>query len=164
MRLLISQLARFGAVGAIGFVVDTAIFNLLSVTVLSPDKLHEGPLWAKVISTSIAIVVNWIGNRYWTFNRDRPANVVREAVEFASVSVVGLLIAIACLWISHYGLGFTSLAADNIANFIGLGLGTVFRFVLYRYWVYNPKRAKARVVVVPAAAQGTAGRDLEEAR
>ena len=42
------------------------------------------------------------------------------------------------LAVSHYGLGFTSPLADNIAkNVIGLGIGTVFRFWTYRTWVFT---------------------------
>ena len=63
MKALVTQLMRFAAVGGVGLVVDVAIFNLLRVTIFSPENLHEGPVVAKVISTSIAIVVNWLGNR-----------------------------------------------------------------------------------------------------
>ena len=53
-------------------------------------------------------------------------------------------IGLGCLWVSHYGMGFTSVLADNIsANVVGLGLGAVFRFSLYRYWVFSPSRAGA---------------------
>jgi putative flippase GtrA len=141
MRKLIAQLARFGAVGAVGFVVDIGVFNLLRITVLSPDNVDHGPFLAKVISTSLAIVVNWIGNRYWTFGEQRRTRALREGIEFAVVSVGGMLIGLACLWISREVLGYTSLLADNISsNVVGLGLGTVFRFLLYRLWVFNPAR------------------------
>jgi putative flippase GtrA len=141
MRSLIAQLARFGAVGAVGLVVDVAIFNALRITVLSPDDVASGPFWAKVISTSVAIVVNWIGNRYWTFGAQRQSKAAREGLEFAVVSVGGMLIGLLCLWVSREVLGYTSLLADNIAsNVVGLALGTVFRFTLYRAWVFNPKR------------------------
>jgi putative flippase GtrA len=141
MRKLIAQLARFGAVGAVGFVVDIGVFNLLRLTVLSPDAVDHGPFLAKVISTSLAIVVNWIGNRYWTFGEERRTRALREGIEFAVVSVGGMLIGLACLWISREILGYTSLLADNISsNVVGLALGTVFRFALYRFWVFNPAR------------------------
>jgi putative flippase GtrA len=141
MRSLIAQLARFGAVGAVGLVVDVAIFNALRITVLSPDDVASGPFWAKVISTSVAIVVNWIGNRYWTFGKQRQSKAAREGVEFAIVSVGGMLIGLLCLWVSREVLGYTSLLADNIAsNVVGLALGTAFRFTLYRVWVFNPRR------------------------
>ncbi|HNP16758.1 MAG TPA: GtrA family protein, partial [Terrimesophilobacter sp.] len=97
MKALAAQLARFGAVGAVGFVVDVAVFNLLRVSVFSPENIHEGPVWAKVISTSIAIIVNWIGNRYWTFGPHRRPQALREGIEFAIVSVGGMGIGLACL-------------------------------------------------------------------
>ena len=144
MRTFLQQLARFGTVGLVGLVVDVALFNLLRVTVFDPELIAEGPIIAKVISTSVAIVVNWVGSRYWTFRLEHRRPAGREVLEFALVSLGGLLIAIACLAISHYVLGFTSLLADNIAsNVIGLALGSAFRFALYRTWVFHPRRARA---------------------
>ncbi|MCY7290389.1 MAG: GtrA family protein [Cryobacterium sp.] len=138
MRALITQFARFGVVGLGGLIVDVAVFNLLRVTVLSPDLIYEGPIIAKVISTSLAIIVNWLGNRYWTFGSRRRPHMLREGLEFALVSVGGMLIGLTCLWVSHYVLGFTSLLADNIAtNVVGLALGTAFRFTFYRLWVFR---------------------------
>ncbi len=152
MRLLLTQLTRFGMVGAFGLVLDVAIFNALRVTVLAPEELHEGPVIAKVISTAVAIVANWIGNRYWTFAQFRKAAAVREGLEFLAVSIGGMLIGLGCLWLSHYVLGFTSLLADNIAtNVVGLALGTAFRFTLYKWWVFAPQRSASgqRSAVLP---------------
>lgn len=144
MKALVTQLARFAAVGGVGFVVDVAVFNLLRVTVLSPEHLHEGPVVAKIVSTSLAIVVNWVGNRYWTFGPHRRPQALREGFEFVLVSVGGMLIGLACLWVSHYVLGYTSVLADNVSsNVIGLALGTAFRFWLYRTWVFHPERTGA---------------------
>ena len=150
MRALVSQLARFGLVGLAGLAVDVGVFNLLVITVLNPVEVHEGPLIAKVISTSLAIITNWLGNRHWTFRRDRRHHWLREGVEFALVSLGGMAISLSCLWVSHYLLGFTSLLADNIAtNGIGLVLGTAFRFTFYRLWVFKPGRGP--IVAEPAA-------------
>jgi hypothetical protein len=45
--------------------------------------------------------------------------------------------------VSHYLMGLTSPLADNISNnVIGLGLGTLFRFALYRWWVFSPNRSR----------------------
>jgi len=141
MRGLLGQLARFGTVGLVGFVVDIGVFNLLRATLLSSESLHEGPLLAKFISTCLAIAVNYVGNRYWTFGATKRDQVVREGIEFVLVSLGGMAITLACLWVSHYALGFTSQLADNISgNIIGLGLGTLFRFAFYRYWVFHPSR------------------------
>jgi putative flippase GtrA len=141
MRALIAQFARFGVVGIVGLVVDVGLFNLLYVTALSPSHVANGPFWAKLISTSIAIVVNWLGNRYWTFRHQRRSHWVREGIEFVLVSIGGLIIAEGCLLFSEYVLGFQSQLADNIAtNVVGLALGTIFRFVFYRFWVFGPAR------------------------
>jgi putative flippase GtrA len=164
MRGIVTQLGRFGAVGLIGLAIDVGVFNLLRLTVLSPEALHEGPVVAKIISTTLAIVANWIGNRYWTFGRERRPHWVLEAVEFVLVSIGGMLIALGCLWVSRYALGYTSLIADNVAtNVVGLVLGTAFRFTVYRLWVFGPHRSgsgaasRPRVVQPQAAvAQATA--------
>ncbi|WP_233245595.1 GtrA family protein [Salinibacterium hongtaonis] len=136
-KRLAGQLMRFGAVGAVGLVIDVGVFNILRLTVLSPENLHEGPVIAKLISTSLAIIANWLGNRHWTFRRAQRANPVGEGLRFAAVSVAAMVIPLTCLWLSHYVLGFTSALADNIStNVVGLGLGMVFRFLLYRSWVF----------------------------
>lgn len=141
MRQLIGQLARFGVVGLGGLVIDVGVFNLLRLTVLAPEEVATGPIIAKVVSTSLAIVFNWLGNRYWTFRATRRRQAVREAIEFIAVSLAGSLISLLCLWISHYVLGLTSPLADNLSsNVIGLALGTAFRFVFYRWWVFHPDR------------------------
>lgn len=140
---LLPQALKFGAVGAVGFVVNVVVFNALLLTVFSPALHHKGPIYATVVATVIAIVANWIGNRYWAFSAQRQSNTLREGAEFMLVSLVGMGIPLLCLWLSHYVLGYTSLLADNIANnVIGLALGTVFRFAFYRWWVFAPWRGK----------------------
>lgn len=139
---LLAYALKFGVVGLIGLVIDVALFNALRLGVFGVDGWAQSALGAKTISTSAAIVFNWLGNRYWTFRRHRRRNYLREFAEYVVVSLGGMAIALGCLWFSHHVLGLTSLVADNIAsNVIGLGLGTLFRFVLYRYWVYGHHRA-----------------------
>lgn len=139
----VAYAAKFGIVGLVGLGIDAGIFNLLRFgNVLPTGHWAQGALGASIISTSVAIVANWIGNRYWTFRKHRRRNYLREFVEYVVVSVGGMVIALGCLWVSHYLLRLTGPVADNISkNIIGLGLGTAFRFVLYRYWVYGHHRA-----------------------
>ena len=147
----LSQGLKFGAVGALGFVVDLTVFNLLRTTVLDSTEVQAGEIYAKVISTMLAILVNWLGNRHWTFRKNRQDQTAREGLEFLAVSLVGMGIGIGCLWFSHYVLGYTSILADNIAgNVVGLFLGSVFRFTLYRYWVFAPSRNGAPASVAHA--------------
>lgn len=139
---LMAYAVKFGIVGLAGWVIDTGIFSLLNKGALPDLPWWQTPLGAKVISSTVAIASNWVANRYWTFREHRRVNYIRELIEYAIVSVGGLLISLLCLWVSHHVLGFTSLWADNIsANVVGLILGTLFRFVLYRYWVYGHHRS-----------------------
>lgn len=147
---LLAQLVKFGLIGGIGFVIDIALFNLLRITVFAPEVTTWGPMAAKVVSTCAAILFNWAGNRFWTFREHRSANSAREGIEFFAVSLAGMLIGLIPLGITHYGIGLTTVLWDNIANIVGIGLGSIFRFVLYRWWVYAPSRAHR------AATTGTA--------
>jgi len=153
-RARLAELARFGSVGAVAYVVDLGLFNLLR---FGPgDLLIHKPLTAKVISVAVATLVAWLGNRYWTFSDRKTSSRRRELAGFVVVNVGGLIIGVGCLAFSHYVLGLTSPLADNIsANVVGLFLGTAFRYVFYRRLVFTggstEPAASAADVPVPAA-------------
>jgi putative flippase GtrA len=147
LRVLLGQGIAFLAVGGVGFLVDIGVFNALRATVLSPDHVANGELWAKAISVTLAIVVNWVGNRSLTFRRERRRGggrvVLREGVEFFAASLLGSAVALVCLVISHDLLGLRSAIDDNVsANVVGLAVGTALRFALYRLWVFRPSGAR----------------------
>jgi putative flippase GtrA len=81
--------------------------------------------------------VAYVGNRFWTY-RDRPrGRMSREYTLYMALSSVALAISLACLAVSRYVIGLTSPLADNIsANVIGLALGSLFRFLSYRRYVF----------------------------
>jgi putative flippase GtrA len=126
------EILKFGIVGAMAFVIDVGVMNLLRHTVLE-DK----PTTAKVISASLATLFAWAGNRMWTFRHRRSRPVHHEMALFAITNVIAMLIGVSCIAFSHYVLGLQSLFADNVANIIGIGLGTIFRFWAYRQFVFH---------------------------
>lgn len=130
LRGVFAELAKFGTVGALSFVIDVTIFNAL---LLVMDK----PLTAKVISTVFSATNAFVLNRAWSFKHRERTNVRREYGLFFVLNAVGLSISLLCLAVSHYVLGFESRLADNIAaNGVGLVLGTTFRFWSYRRFVW----------------------------
>ena len=133
-RAWLAELVKFGAIGALAYVIDTGLFNLLAY---GPGHLlGEHPVTAKIIGASVATLFAWVGNRYWTFAAARRGSARRELVMFAIVNLGGIVIAAATLWISRYVFGFTSQLADNIAgNVLRVGLGRIFRYLCYRYLV-----------------------------
>lgn len=130
--VLYREAIKFGVVGAVAFVVDVGLMNLLRATVLE-DK----PTTAKVISASVATVVAWLGNRSWTFRHRHSRPVHHEALLFFFTNGIAMLIGVGTIAFSHYVLGLKTLAADNVANIIGIGLGTLFRFWAYRTFVFT---------------------------
>src|SRR5450631_238928 len=121
-RALWRETARFGVVGAVNFVLDAGMFNLLCLTVLK-----EHPVTAAVTSTTAATVSSYFLNRHWTWRHRARTGLRRELPLFLVLSVVGVGISVGCLAVSHYLLGFHSLLADNIAkNGFGLALGMVW--------------------------------------
>jgi putative flippase GtrA len=148
---LLPQLIKFGAVGAVGFGVNLVVFNVMLLIVLR--NVQHATIYSTIIATVIAILTNWIGNRYWAFSGQRQQNAAREGVEFFVVSLAtGTGIPLLCIWVSHYLLGLANPVADNIsANVVGLALGMLFRFALYRWWVFSPARAERKAAAVREA-------------
>jgi putative flippase GtrA len=140
-ELVVRYALKFGVVGLVGYFIDVGIFNALRLGAAGDDHFFQGPIGAKIVSVTIATLVTWFGNRYWTFREHRRENFLLELLEFGAIAVVGLGISLIPLYVSHYVLGFDNLVADNIStNVIGLFFATAFRFLLYRYWVYGHHR------------------------
>lgn len=125
------EVAKFGVVGLLAFVIDLGGMNLLTHTVL------EGkPTTARIVSGVAATLFAWFGNRSWTFAHRRSRPVAHEVSLFFVVNGVALAISTLTLVLSHYVLGLDSRLADNISTVFGIGLGTLFRFWAYRRYVF----------------------------
>ena len=76
------QLGKFCAVGAVGYVVNLAVYASL---------LHAGLhyLLAATCSFLVAVASNYTLNRHWTF-RDRRAGVAAQGMRFFVVSLASL--------------------------------------------------------------------------
>ena len=113
---LVHEFAKFGVVGAINYVVDVGLFNLL-VT----QGLHHKPLTAKAISTVVAATSSYFMNRHWTWRDRARRGLAREYGTFILLSGVALTITLACLAFGEYALGQHSLLARNIwGNVVGV--------------------------------------------
>ena len=143
--VLVREMLKFGMVGAVAFVIDLGGYNLLVFGPHLLGILGEGttagmlnakPLTARIISASVATVVAWLGNRLWTFRHRRNRQAGHELALFVLFNVAAMVIAVACLGFSRYLLDLHSQLADNVANVVGIGFGTLFRFWSYRKYVF----------------------------
>ena len=127
---LIAELAKFGLVGGLGAAVDLGGAGYLH------GAAGVGPLSAKAISLSVATVLTYVGNRFWTFRHRANHALLREWTVFLLLNAVGLVIAEATIGFTYYVLGFHGSLAFNLASVAGTGLGTIFRFWSYKKWVF----------------------------
>lgn len=127
---LAAEVGKFGSVGAVAYVVQLVVTNLLWA---SGTQVMAG----QVIGTMCAIAVAFIGNRFWTFADRARTGYGRETFLFLVMNGVGMLIQLGCQAFSLYVLGLDGPLAQNIAgNVVGVALGTLFRFFSYRTWVF----------------------------
>jgi dolichol-phosphate mannosyltransferase len=113
------QLVRFGLVGAIGFVVNLAVYALF-VHPIGVDY-HV----AAVAAWIVAVLNNFVLNRHWTFDaRDGRARF--QALRFVAVSLVAFAFSLLLLTLLVEGAGLAKVPAQAIAvvastplNFLG---------------------------------------------
>ncbi|GAB7108855.1 GtrA family protein [Streptomyces phaeofaciens JCM 4814] len=159
LRRLARELAKFGAVGGAGLLVNLGVFNLVrQFTDLQVVR-------ASVIATIVAIVFNYIGFRYFTYRDRDKSGRTKELTLFLLFSVVGLVIENGLLFTATYGFGWDSPLQSNIFKFLGIGVATLFRFWSYRTWVFRTLPAKEAVANAESfLAEGPRGTGQPQAR
>ncbi|UBU14636.1 GtrA family protein [Nonomuraea gerenzanensis] len=125
---LVHELAKFGSIGALAFVLDTSLLNLFN--------LFLGPLTSKVFATMISTTFAYAGNRYWTFRHREQSGLRREYFLFFLLNGIALLFGMLTIGFTTYTLGLEDPLSFNIANIVGVGLGTLFRYWSYKKWVF----------------------------
>lgn len=153
-RHLIHEMAKFGVIGGIGFLITFAGTGILN------KKGGLDIVWASTIATIVATFATYLGNRYWTFRHRERTGMTRETVLFFVLNGVGLVIQEAFVLFSSHVLGLTGTASDYGALLVGVAVATVFRFWSYRKWVWRASLATAVQQEDDAAAGAlAAGRD-----
>ncbi|WP_409058078.1 GtrA family protein [Streptomyces sp. SYP-A7185] len=143
LRVRLDQLARevakFGAVGALGTLVNFSVSNLLwHTTDLQAVR-------ANVIATVVAIAFNYVGFRYFTYRDRDKSSRTKELTLFLVFSAVGLVIENGVLYAAIYGFDWDSPLQRNVFKFVGIGIATCFRFWSYRTWVFKALPARETV-------------------
>ncbi|GAA0896155.1 MULTISPECIES: GtrA family protein [Streptomyces violaceusniger group] len=139
MGQLTREIAKFGVVGGAGVFVNLAVFNLVrGVTELPVVR-------ASIVATVVATGFNYVGYRYFTYrDRDKQGR-TKELSLFLLFSAIGLIIENGVLYTATYGFGWDSSLQSNMFKFLGIGLGTLFRFWSYRTWVFRTLPAREAV-------------------
>ena len=135
-QVLVHEVAKFGVVGAIGYVVQLGVQNALYPAVV-------GALTALVIAYADATDVTYVGNRWRAFRHRKGSGLRQEAMQFIVLNVVGIFNQIGVVALVVHGMGRTDRLSYNIATTFGIGLGTLFRLYTYRRFVFRAQPSSA---------------------
>jgi putative flippase GtrA len=127
---LAHELAKFGVIGVLNFVVTIGISDTLHL------GLGMGPLTSFGVGTVVATTISYFANRYWTFRHRDTSGLGREYVLFFILNGIALLITWVFIAITHYILGLHDGIAYNAAEVVGTGAATMFRYWAYKKWVF----------------------------
>jgi putative flippase GtrA len=135
-----TEASRFLAVGGVATIVAFVLFNFLVHGFNTSHKaiLDGQPYLGYVIANTAGMAISYRGSRRWVF-KDRPPRAADGGrTAFIAINLVTMLIPIACLWLNRNVLGLDDPWSDNIAaNVVGLFLGLVARFYLFRTLVFQ---------------------------
>ncbi len=132
LRGLIHEIAKFGVIGLLAYVMTVALSNWLHF-----GPLSLGPLTALAIAMIASATFSYFANRHWTWRHTQRQGLGREYALFILLSVVGFVLTEIPVGFSEYVLGLHSKLAYNISgNLIGTGIGTVWRFWSFKRWVF----------------------------
>ena len=99
MRKLIEQIMKFGVVGFLCFFIDYGLM------VLFTEAFHINYLISAALSFSISTIVNYSLSMRYVFKSKKDANKINEFILFVVLSVIGLGVNEAAMWIAVDGLG-----------------------------------------------------------
>ncbi|GAA1027871.1 MULTISPECIES: bifunctional glycosyltransferase family 2/GtrA family protein [Amycolatopsis] len=134
-RGMAAQLIRFGGIGVLSTLAYLLLYGLLRGAV--------GPFSANLIALLTTAVANTAANRRLTFGIRGRHNRGRQQAEGLIVFGIGLLL-------TTGALGGLALAVPHAGRPLELGVlvaanlaATVLRFLLFRSWVFHPRRGSA---------------------
>jgi putative flippase GtrA len=134
---------KFSFVGVTGTIVDFGVMNLMSLV------FHLPLLWAQAISFTIAVVNNFLWNRYWTYPDSRSKRAPQQLIQFVLINLVGILVRTPLIsWLNKLILDALNNAAirlplenfvisQNAALAISILIILFWNFFANRYWTYG---------------------------
>lgn len=130
-RALAAEFLRFGVVGTVGFLVDTAVLY-------AAIAAGAGLYWGRALSYVAAATGNWALNRAWTFRSAGRGGAGRQWVMFLLVNLVGFAVNY-----STYALLVANLPVVAAHPIIGVAAGSIAglagNFLLSRRFVFGAR-------------------------
>ena len=127
------QFVKFAIVGGIGTIVNLAVLKL---TLLLWGQFNEATpfaveLFASGLAFAVAVVNNYLLNRWWTFRSSRTMST--EFLKFLVVSVAGLGLNELVFWVCRTRLDLEVLLSQLIA----IACVLPFNFAVNKLWSFR---------------------------
>ncbi len=138
-----TRFIRFAVVGAIGFGVDFLSFNIFRSGLDIPPEISS------ILSFLVAVISNFVWNRYWTYPDSRSKPIIGQLVQFVVVNIFGLGIRTGIFVLINPPLVrlFESISislplqsyilGENLALAIVVVIVMFWNFFVNRYWTYS---------------------------
>lgn len=158
----VERFLKFAVVGTLGAIIDSGTLFILQATILPPTL--KDPDWNVAIAQSIAFIAaiasNYTWNRHWTYPDSRSRKWHHQAVQFATISLIGWVARTIWITLFHSPLGHlimpTALPVIHMfrpgyipsetaeaklgtmaAWLIGVVVVMIWNYFANRYWTYN---------------------------
>lgn len=113
MKKLISQIIKFGFVGAAAFVIDYGLMVLLT------EVFNVYSLISAAISFTVSVIFNYVASVKWVFEVDEEKNSKqKQFIVFVILSVIGLIINELIMWIMDSKFGIHYMISKLVATFV----------------------------------------------
>ena len=124
-----NSLLRFLVVGVLGTIVNIIIFFIFA------DYLNINANISSIIAFLVAVTHNYLLNHIWSFKKYVNFQVNRKSyIKYVSVNIFGLIVNLIVLNLILVQFNPTTKAT---AQLFGVLAGTVFNFILSRFYVFN---------------------------
>ena len=120
------EMMTFAAIGSASFALDVGMYAFIT------RALGLYYLLANAVSFAIAVVLNFMFNRRFTFQHGHQGG-MRQFAQFASVAATGLALNTFFLWFLVTSAGLH----DIVAKFLAAAIVFLWNFNIQRYWTFR---------------------------
>ena len=124
MKKLINQILKFGVVGVIAFIIDYALYNLLT------SIFGINYLISNIIAFSVSVIANYILSIIWVFEV-KHKQTKKDFIIFVVLSTIGLGINELIMYLMVDGLGLN----DKIIKLFATAVVMVYNFITRKIFI-----------------------------
>ena len=141
MKKLLDQIAKFGIVGIVCFIIDYVLYWILCRVFTAVGFADANPnyyLYAQAVSFVVSMITNYLLSMKFVFERRDDMSRGKEFVIFAVLSAIGLIINEICLFVG-FGLIYrnwtwlnnimSDLFAETFFKFGATAIVMVYNFI-----------------------------------